>query len=83
MVTDRQVRKLMKLMRSGEALIKAAMKAGMDEKTARRYRDLGKLPSEVAAEHSWRTRPDPFSEVWGELESSSGGQPWAGGEDAL
>lgn len=45
----------------------AAVKAGMDEKTARRYARLKKLPSEVRAEHNWRTRRDPFAEVWPEV----------------
>lgn len=67
MVSDRQVRNLMKLIGKEETLAKAAMKVGMDEKTARKYRDLGKLPSEVAAAHRWRTRPDPFSAVWSEV----------------
>ncbi|CCK79588.1 integrase, catalytic region [Desulfobacula toluolica Tol2] len=42
----------------------AAMKAGMDEKTARKYRKMGKLPSELKQEHNWRTRKDPFEDVW-------------------
>jgi len=46
----------------------AAAKAGMDEKTARKYRSLGKLPHEVKVEHSWRTREDPFEEVWAGVE---------------
>jgi hypothetical protein len=45
----------------------AAAKAGMDEKTARRYLRLGRLPSQIKAPHTWRTRPDPFAEVWGEV----------------
>lgn len=40
----------------------------MTEKTARRYRALGKLPSEVKVEHEWRTRPDPFEDVWSQVE---------------
>ena len=48
-------------------LATAAAKAGMDEKTARKYRRLGKLPSEVKVEHTWRTREDPFAEVWHEV----------------
>lgn len=64
MVTDQQVRRLWKLMVSEKTMASAAAKAGMDEKTARKYRDLGKLPSEVRAEHTWRTREDPFAEVW-------------------
>jgi hypothetical protein len=39
----------------------------MDEKTARKYRRLGKLPSELKGEHTWRTRGDAFAEVWEEL----------------
>lgn len=67
MVSDRQVRKLMKLLNQEQTLSLAAAKAGMDEKTARKYRDLGKLPSEVRGARSWRTRKDPFDEVWEEL----------------
>jgi len=67
MVTDRQVRMLMKLIETEKTLATAAAKAGMDEKTARKYRRLGKLPSEVKVEYSWRTREDPFAEVWQEV----------------
>ena len=42
----------------------AAAKAGMDVKTARKYLRSRKLPSEVAADHTWRTRSDPFEGVW-------------------
>lgn len=42
----------------------AAMRAGMDRKTARKYVTTGKLPSEMAAPRTWRTRSDPFAEVW-------------------
>ena len=40
MVTDQQVRKLMKLIQSDMTLAVAAAKAGMDEKTARKYREI-------------------------------------------
>ena len=59
MITDRQVRQLRRLLVAGETLSRAAWKTGMDRKTARKYRD-GKLPSERAAEHTWRTREDPL-----------------------
>ncbi len=68
MVTDRQARVLMEMLGKGKSLIVAAAKADMDEKTARKYRDLGKLPSEIKVEHTWRTREDPFNEVWDETE---------------
>jgi len=57
----------MKLLNQEQTLSLAAAKAGMDEKTARKYRELGKLPSEVRGERSWRTREDPFLDVWEEL----------------
>ena len=47
----------------------AAMKAGMDRKTARKYVAAGKLPSEMKAPREWRTRPDPFVEHWPEVQA--------------
>jgi|MTBAKSStandDraft_2_1061841.scaffolds.fasta_scaffold28837_1 transposase len=66
MITDNQVRKLMKYLQEQTTLEMAALKSGMDEKTARKYRNIDKLPSELKAERlrSWRTRKDPFAEVW-------------------
>lgn len=64
MVTDQQVRRLFKLIQSEKNFGIAAMKAGMDEKTARKYHENGKLPSELKLEHTWRTRKDPFEGVW-------------------
>ena len=69
MVTDAQVKRLMKLIQTEETLAVAASKAGMDEKTARRYRDAGQLPSQLRTEHTWRTRPDSFEQVWPGLEA--------------
>jgi len=47
----------------------AAMKAGMDRKTARKYLTAGVLPSEAAAPRDYRTRPNPFEERWAEVEA--------------
>ena len=47
----------------------AAAKAGMDAKTARKYRRLGQVPSELTPEPRWRTREDCFQEVWEEVQS--------------
>jgi hypothetical protein len=69
MVTDQQVRRLFKLVQTKKNFGIAAMKSGMDEKTARKYRRLGKLPSELEPHHTWRTRQDPFEEVWHEVKS--------------
>lgn len=48
---------------------RAAMKAGMDRNTARKYVTAGKLPSALVRERDWRTREDPFVEHWPELEA--------------
>ena len=45
MVTDCQVRRLMMLINKKGSLVKAASMSGMDEKTARKYLRLGRLPS--------------------------------------
>jgi len=60
MVKDVQVRMLMKLTNQEELLKTAAAKAGMSEKTARKYRKSGKLPSQCKVIHDWRTRTDPL-----------------------
>ena len=69
MVTDRQIKRLWRLLGRGRTLASAAAKADMDEKTARKYRKLNKLPSEVKAGHTWRTREDLFSEVWDSMKA--------------
>src|SRR6266566_429610 len=64
MVTDEQVRRLRKLSNTEKNQEIAASKAGMDPTTARRYLGLERLPSELKKERPWRTREDPFGEVW-------------------
>jgi hypothetical protein len=60
MVTDSQVRMLMKLVNQEKLLKTAVAKAGMREKTAPKYRKSGKLPSQCEVVHDWRARPDPL-----------------------
>src|ERR1035437_10133922 len=64
MVTDEQVRRLRKVANREKNQEISASKAGMDTTTARRYRGLERLPSELQTERGWRTREDPFGEVW-------------------
>lgn len=66
MITDNQVRKLKKYLSQGKTLEISAARSGMDEKTARKYRDQDKLPSEIKAgrNREWCTREDPFKEAW-------------------
>ncbi|MBK8943579.1 MAG: hypothetical protein IPM79_39790 [Polyangiaceae bacterium] len=66
-MSDAQARKLMEEMSKHGRIGDAAMKAGMDRKTARRYVQAGKLPSEMVAPWAWRTREDPFAEDWAEV----------------
>jgi hypothetical protein len=67
MVTDKMVCKLWRLVTAGKGLSVAAARCDMDDKTARKYRRLQKLPSELARPHDWRTRVDPFAEIWTEV----------------
>ena len=64
MVTDKQVRILMKLINQEKTLLTAAAKAGMCEKTARKYRKSGKLPSQCKPAHDWATHEDAFNDDW-------------------
>jgi hypothetical protein len=64
-VTDVHVRRLLRLLGQGQSLSAAARRAGIDRKTARRYRNMKRLPSELGDRpRAWRTRVDPFAEVW-------------------
>lgn len=67
MVTDAQVRRLKRLSKTEQNQELVAAKAGMDAKTARKYLRDGQLPSESRQDRTWRTRPDPFTEVWEEV----------------
>jgi len=67
MIKDAQVRRLRQLLGEGYPLYLAALKVGMDAKTARKYRHAERLPSESFTPKTWRTREDPFQDVWPEL----------------
>jgi hypothetical protein len=59
----------MSLLSEGKSLVQAAVRAAMSEPTARKYARSGQMPSELATPRTWRTRPDPFEEVWPEIEA--------------
>src|SRR5271157_3873719 len=67
MIKDNQMRRLIKIMNKTDNISLSASKTDMDEKTARKYLKLNKLPSELKKEHSWVTRKDPFEEDWNEV----------------
>ena len=63
MLTDAQVR-LMRLKRmDGKGQKAAAAAAGMSERSARTWQE-GELPSATRSARDWRTRRDPFGDVW-------------------
>lgn len=64
MVTDQQVRRLFDVRNKHDYLYQAADVAGMSRKTARKYLQSKKFPSQSKVEHTWQTREDPFAEDW-------------------
>src|SRR4051812_39204520 len=67
MVSDQQVKRLWRHAGQQLAVEIASAKAGMDPKTARKYLRDRRLPSEMRQKHTWRTRPDPFADVWEQI----------------
>jgi transposase len=68
-ITDAQVKELRRQLQFGASLQKAALKTGMDRKSAAKYRE-GKMPNERRkTTRSWRTRLDPLASVWPELQA--------------
>ena len=68
MVTDKQVRRLFAMQNKHKYKYQAADAAGLDIKTARKYLQSGKLPSQCRVDHTWRTRKDPFGDDWAFVE---------------
>lgn len=64
LITDQQYQRLMKEYNTRGVLVHAAMKAGIDPKTARRYLRAGQGPQDLKVAHAWRTRPDPLAAIW-------------------
>ncbi len=75
MVTDKQVKRLFKLRSMGMTKSELADKTNMDIKTASKYLDSGKLPSQVKPEHNWQTRKDPFEDSWEHINDLLGNNP--------
>lgn len=57
----------MRELSKGETIERAALKSGMSENTARRYRE-GAARKGTRAKRTYRTRVDPFEAVWPEVE---------------
>jgi len=68
MVKDGCVKELRRLLGMGRTLVDSARMAEMSENSARKYRDDDGLPSQKNASRKYRTRTDPFEDVWGEIQ---------------
>ncbi|TWU36501.1 Integrase core domain protein [Novipirellula aureliae] len=75
MTTDGQVLELRRWLAVGKSLAASARMASMDNKTARSYRDDERLPSERKSDRNYRTRIDPFAEVWPDIERTLQAEP--------
>src|SRR6266480_4146833 len=64
MKKDTEVKLLMQETRKGTAQQLAAARAGMSERTARKYEQAGQLPSHLKRPHTWATRANPFEDHW-------------------
>ncbi len=61
MKTNREVQRMIRERSKGKTLDQATARAGMSVPTARKYLRAGKLPSQLKAPRTYRTRPDPFA----------------------
>ena len=64
MKTDGEVQLMIRERTKGKTLDQAAARAGMSVPTARKYLRAGRLPSQLKAPRTYRTRTDPFAADW-------------------
>ena len=62
-ITMQQVRLYMSSRKQGQTQEQASARAGVSERSARRIED-GRIGVLERKERHWRTRKDPFAEVW-------------------
>ena len=67
LITEHQYRHLMKTFNDSGSIGCAAMKAGMDRKTARGYLKRGHGPSVPRPPRHWQTHADAFAGIWPEV----------------
>ena len=68
MKKDAEVQLLLHERHKGRTQAQAAARAGMSERTARKYEHAGALPSQLKHPRTHRTRPDPFEDDWAWVE---------------
>lgn len=72
---DAQVKGLFMSMSEGKPLYISAQRADICETTARKYVKSQRFPSDLKQPHTWRTRPDAFSDVWPRVEAILADEP--------
>jgi hypothetical protein len=61
---DTEIRLYLQERRKGMTQRVASARAGIGERTARKYEQAAALPSQLRHLHDWKTRIDPFEEDW-------------------
>ena len=61
---DAEVQLLLRERQKGRTQVQAAARAGMSERTARKYEQANALPSQLKQPRTHRTRLDPFADDW-------------------
>ena len=70
MITDVEASKIFLLLHAGDSVAGISRRLEMSEKTVRKYRDAGQLPSQIERpKRLYRTRLDPLTEFWSEIDA--------------
>lgn len=64
MKKDAEVQLFMQQRSKGKTQVQAANRAGLSERTARKYEKVAKLPSQLKQPRQYRTRTNPFEQDW-------------------
>lgn len=75
MKRDGEIKLLLEERRKGASQKLAAARAGMSERTARKYEQAGQLPSQLKQPRQHRTRENPFAVDWPWVESQLRNDP--------
>lgn len=66
MINHQQAKRLREKFAKTKNMSVSATCAGVDRKTARKYLKTDQSPEQIKKPHTWRTRPDPLSNIWAE-----------------
>lgn len=75
MKSDAEVLLMKRERAKGRTQEQAAARAGMSERSVRKYEHACKLPNELKQPRDYRTRPNPFGEDWSWIAAQLGADP--------